>query len=109
MSEGFTKGPWESEGRTVYKLSPCNIGGIGGMANHFYLSVQRGHKDGGSQSELEANAHLIAAAPLLYDELSSAPEPNEIDVTNPERFKRIYREWFEASSKALAKARGELK
>ena len=69
MSEEFTKGPWESENRTVYKLSPCNIGGIGGMANHFYLSVQRGHKDGASQPELEANAHLIAASPIMYQKL----------------------------------------
>ena len=107
MSEGFTSGPWVMD----YDELGCDLAITtdARMDDYVPICCMDVNFDPPFAEEQAANAHLIVAAPLLYDELSSAPEPNEIDVTNPERFKRIYREWFEASSKALAIARGELK
>jgi hypothetical protein len=64
-----TQEPWLLTGTTVYAL---NDGGT----NRFSASVQQGFIDSGSErtslEELEANARLIAAAPLLLQELRGA-------------------------------------
>ena len=61
----------------------------------------------GDTGENEANTNLIAASPTMADVLEVAPDPNDMDFTNPERFKRIYSEWYTKRCAALAKARGE--
>ena len=55
----------------------------------------------------DADGFLMAAAPELYEALESAPSPDDLDFTNPERFKRIYAEWFASRHLAIAKAYGE--
>lgn len=102
---GFTKGPWR-----VF------IDDSGGKWSGWPISInaEQIHQDcmivrtGGqwpyewdfaiSQREAVANAHLIAAAPDLYEALQEAVESN-IAVENVDWWGRVY--------KALAKARGE--
>lgn len=44
---------------------------------------------------------LLPRVVLLEGALCNAPLPDELDLTNPERFKRIYAEWYDAKSQAL--------
>jgi len=91
MSEAeFTKGEWiVLDGAFVYALNDDGV-------NQFDLTIQ-GHGDkGASDNELQANAHLIAAAPELYDFIEDLSQNSE-DVTQREEAKRL-----------LAKARGEV-
>ena len=67
----YTKGEWliaEEDRNFVYCL--CNAG-----INTFSLLVQGGYDNNNkrtSKEELEANAHLIASAPLMYEALKEA-------------------------------------
>lgn len=60
----FTEGPWLREESTVYALMPTNWQGKPDVKNRFFANVQRDLDC--PQEEIEANAQLIASAPLLY-------------------------------------------
>jgi hypothetical protein len=75
MSAQFTPGPWDCVERTVFALDET------GTVNRFSASVQTGFvrrqqgwdaAERTSTDELTANAHLIAAAPDLYEALELA-------------------------------------
>lgn len=85
---GFTKGPWVNVGGWVDAESGgiiCSLSAV----------------DMKSESVSDANAHLIAAAPELYealDELVSYMELNGVFISS-----------LDSAVSALAKARGETK
>lgn len=93
---GTTPGPWKAcehpEGR-------AGIRAVNGskMVARCEAMFGRGHVDA---SEWEANAHLIAASPALYEALEIAME--YVNWLPPEG-----REAFKACAAALAIARGE--
>lgn len=65
MSAAFTKGPWAHDGCVVYKKE-----------NEYAICDVYSPLDGpsiwrNSEEEAEANAHLIAASPALYDALEA--------------------------------------
>lgn len=61
----FTPGPWKREGRSIYALNDKGT-------NRFFCHVHPGHIPGFDPEETqEANAHLIAAAPRMYDALKA--------------------------------------
>lgn len=81
MSETkWTPGPWKISGTATIKQS------------------QKGWIASVSTVDSSANAHLIAAAPDLYEVLSDAVE-NNMQVENADWWGKVY--------KALSKARGE--
>ena len=83
MSEvKFTKGPWAARGKT-----PSRIYGMQRKDKEVIVAAT-----GSVINEAGANAHLIAAAPEMYEFLESL----QLDVTND--YKR---------DEILAKARGE--
>ena len=83
MSEAkFTKGPWVARGKT-----PSRIYGMQRKDKEVIVAAT-----GSVINEAGANAHLIAAAPEMYEFLESL----QLDVTND--YKR---------DEILAKARGE--
>ncbi|AUR94931.1 hypothetical protein NVP1199A_65 [Vibrio phage 1.199.A._10N.286.55.C10] len=83
MSEDkFTKGPWVARGKT-----PSRIYGMQRKDKEVIVAAT-----GSVINEAGANAHLIAAAPEMYEFLESL----QLDVTND--YKR---------DEILAKARGE--
>jgi hypothetical protein len=65
----YTPGEWIAEGCTIYALNDNGY-------NRFDARVQRGYTDDAktSESELEANATLIAAAPNLAQKLYEADQ-----------------------------------
>lgn len=94
MSAAFTKGPWAHDGCVVYKKE-----------NEYAICDVYSPLDGPSiwresEAEADANAHLIAASPALYDALEIAME--YVNWLPPEG-----REAFKACAAALAQARGE--
>ena len=102
----WTPGPW-SVGRTIsrergaYLETPVHVGERGNRGNCIALVYLGGpgaiHRDAAS---LEANAHLIAAAPDLYEalELMTREIVERHDITIGTMVK---------AHAALAKARGE--
>ena len=104
MENKFTKGPWiVLDGAFVYALNDFGV-------NQFDLTINGHGKRGAGEEELQANAHLIAAAPLLYDEIE-----NEIKLLLEMKEKAPignYRQaiinQIERKKALLAKARGEL-
>jgi len=91
----YTKGEWEVDRHTVYALGKYG-------SNRFSAHIQHGW-DGGEetpQAELEANAHLISAAPELYEALKALTSY----VSIMGYFKPEKQEQFR---KALAKAEGK--
>ncbi len=108
---GWTKGPWLREGRTVYAIDESNT------VNRFSAHMQgghvfRGHRMDGertTQAELEANAHLIAAAPEA-DELAKRVIARIVGVLNYDmnNTARAELETIKADAEQWrAKARGE--
>ena len=101
MSETkFTPGPWHVGNQDIYAdgsdgddLVICAIGQAGGFRSAEFSVVR------GKRSAAEANAHLIAAAPDLYDFLATLCMMRGI--------RKNYPGLVEHSEKALAKARGE--
>ena len=99
----WTPGPW-SVGRTIsrergaYLETPVHVGERGNRGNCIALVYLGGpgaiHGDAAS---LEANAHLIAATPDLYEALEN--------IENDDG--RIPAEIWNMRNLALAKARGE--
>lgn len=66
MMKKHTPGPWFRDGKTVYALMHAGWRkGVELFKNRFYASVQRDAEC--SEEEAEANARLIAAAPIGYD------------------------------------------
>lgn len=100
MSEAkFTKGPWNAkDGMWIdgcYITSSSRIGMVKICSvDSAYLD---GHANDSFESEQLANAHLIAAAPELYDMLASI----ENDAGE------IPKDFWDKIQATLAKARGE--
>lgn len=93
----FTSGPWEIEGYAIegpaYPGDPKRPTIMGGEDREWCVAiVQTDH-----EKPYEANAHLIAAAPELYEMLSSIENDNG---SIPQGF------WNEMQ-RVLRKARGE--
>jgi len=89
----WTPGPWKARGKEVVayngqlvKLYRAQIVVVGGWTDYPGEMTSR--------NELEANAHLISAAPDLYEALEAA-----LYKTTPD--------WQNMALAALAKARGE--
>ena len=99
MSEiKFTPGPWLIAGESatfVYALGPEGT-------NVFWCDVQAAGRERASRDELIANAHLIAAAPELYEALESAR--TWVDECGAQAGLQAILDEIDA---ALAKARGE--
>ncbi len=92
----WTKGPWhvvdDHPDGACYEIRPMNMGGFGfglGMATVYRVDEARD----------VANAHLIAAAPELYEALESI-----MLNASPRALSSVQRDM---SKKALSKARGE--
>jgi hypothetical protein len=97
MSEvKFTKNNWEiAEGGVfVYALNESGV-------NAFSLLLEGNAKKGADLEELKANAHLIAAAPEMYEMLEDAAHALSHELTENNKAH------IEAIRQLLAKARGE--
>ncbi len=98
-----TPGPWYRDGTTVYALNPQNF-------NRFSAQIHGAHTP---QSELEAVARLVAAAPelleacqafsRLYARLWDVVEPSGSGFLSPESVKE-YDAIHELMNAAIAKA-----
>lgn len=101
MSERkWTPGPWVAVRNSAYwEVNPANGAGDGDVPFTIgdVCASSPGNADGGLQ---KANAHLIAAAPDLYDALQEM-----VDYCNAECGSKIYP--GHQANQALAKARGE--
>lgn len=102
MSAAFTKGPWAHDGCIVYKKE-----------NEYAICDVYSPLDGPSiwresGAEADANAHLIAASPALYDALSAELQDIEQDIAwaDGSDLQRLI-ERRERAEAALAQARGE--
>lgn len=98
----FTKGPWEVKpeefNRPYIRIRGTALGGKYKIANVLGLS-----KDGelyGDDEETRANAHLIAAAPELYEALEKISVAIQHNTLDQYAAMMIIKE-------LLAKARGE--
>ncbi len=72
---GYTKGEWKIDNRTVYSLNTRGT-------NRFSCHVQEADDDMGrriSDAEVTANAHLIAAAPDMYEALNLVKPGKELN------------------------------
>lgn len=110
MSEKFTAGPWELK-RALRSTDGAYDYGIGAMidGNRYCIAETFGRVAGALYPPAEANAHLVAAAPTMYEALVSIQEwlmfngPVKDDgITHPAFIKAN-----NATVAALAKARGE--
>ena len=99
MSEAkFTKGPWTIESDDLERECYRSISGKGHGALADVVWQMEDDKNTGHRSpKCEANAHLIAAAPELYEALASIEND---DGSIPASI-------WEMRNAALAKARGE--
>ena len=100
----YTPGPWEIDTETR-PAEVCTIHGVpampteGGLGQEWvYVRGEIGYWQADEEENL-ANAHLIAAAPDLYEALADLLAICDGDPDEPEEVK-----WARA---ALAKARGE--
>jgi hypothetical protein len=79
MMSGFTKGPWELTTETLSE-EVCTVHGItrqpteDGFGQGWVYVVPSGNFTVRTDEEQLANAHLIAAAPTLYEALLEAHE-----------------------------------
>lgn len=107
MSEAkFTKGPWVSHGSGVsteaFGLKPDRTHGYG-CGPTFVCCLNDGeYHEYTDKKEQEANAHLIAAAPELYEALDGL-----ILVMDTTEMSKLFRADYAKAKSALAKARGE--
>ena len=70
MSEKFTKGPWEIEHVFLFDTEPVfDVGPAGALDDY---RICRVYNEAGEDSSMEANAHLIAASPLMFEALEEA-------------------------------------
>lgn len=96
MSGGWTPGPWWVEGEVV-----CAPDG-----DNFPWYVAIAERCGYPNDQSRANAHLIAAAPELYEALEALSE-HFTQVVKAFRVDSEEHETLVAARAALAKARGE--
>jgi len=111
----FTPGPWRWNRKS-------NIGNViegpsgrtsydGGDGYSSVAMVQHCGSSGNYKVEKEnqeANLHLVAAAPELYDVADRAPTPPIwTDLDDVRAFVNLYINWYADRAAALAKARGE--
>lgn len=104
---GFTPGPWECTATVAMHDRPD----LPCVVDQYRLVVAQCWDDGHDESECAANAHLIAAAPGLYDMLTIAVRTIEIfnetlkdhGFGSPENAEAVAK----ASRAILAKARGD--
>lgn len=97
--ERFSPGPWE-------------VGGLDGngqrvvSSEHIEICTCWHHSVGSIEKEMEANAHLISAAPDMYEALRVilALDGGE---WHPERHAREKEEAYQRARAALAKAEGK--
>ena len=101
----WTEGEWLVEGTFVYALNSAGV-------NRFCLHVMPGYAETcikvsrrTSDEELIANAHLIAAAPDLYEALELALESSNSTMRHPKGVGKA--RWQKVAETALTKARGE--
>lgn len=99
MSEAkFTKGPWVAGRKDMASI----VDGVDSKwiySGDEYVAIASGRVTGTWETVI-ANAHLIAAAPELYDLLESFP-----GFTNNCKIGDL---WIEKRDEILAKARGEV-
>ena len=93
MSAGFTKGPWPVERTGDGKRYV-----VGNKLVEGYYEVAEVYSDDCDPDEAKANAHLIAAAPDMYEALEECVA-----------FTGAHGGPFAKARAALAKARGEAK
>lgn len=101
----FTPGPWLVAGHTVY---------AGEGWNRFSTHVQPGfdnQRNRISDQEVEANAHLIAAAPDLFAAVGKLIECAEMcaaqcRVDGDTAHATMYQSYVDSSCAAIAKAEG---
>ncbi|MGZ2829964.1 hypothetical protein [Pseudomonas aeruginosa] len=84
-----TPGPWYRDGTTVYALNPQNF-------NRFSAQIHGAHTP---QSELEAVARLVAAAPELLEALRACVSRITDEVADAEFLDEV-----EQARAAIAKA-----
>ncbi len=109
MSETkFTPGPWRSNGSDIFVEGDdgddriiAGIGKSGGFRSSVYSPIVA-HKPEG-----RANAHLIAAAPELYEVLEKMLERDRSRYESTPEAQRYFRENNAQELAVLAKARGE--
>ena len=110
----FTPGPWclSKQSIRIIKKDFSAIGSDDG----FLIASSMGRDDSGfyaSDSEADANAHLIAAAPDLYEALERSIDMLQdyaLDykkISGSNEVHPIHKEIIDQAEKALAKARGE--
>ena len=94
----WTAGPWKVISTEIY----CEVGVVNGGNDHTIADTQTNENIGIDREQEIANAHLIAAAPELYDLLKEARSTLEMckDVAPAVSL-------CADIDKALAKARGE--
>jgi hypothetical protein len=98
MTAKFTPGPWKAVRNSSYwEIEPANSGQDGVPFNvGDVCSSSPGNPDSGLQ---EANARLIAAAPIGYDLATEVLRLVEVGVTVPESVYKIAIEFFEKVNK----------
>jgi len=103
MSEAkFTKGPWNQESTGDGKRICIGLGMFDGPNGYDVAEVYSDDVTEETCVEAQANAHLIAAAPELYEALDGL-----IGVTDRPSAPDYVRDAIRAAHAALAKARGE--
>lgn len=106
----FTPGPWrkEQDERVIWGACDPDLPGTEGMGVPVANALPNGTRSWGilmSDEQIEANAHLIASAPELYDAL----EESRKTIVAHEKFlaDEVFDPLFAQICAALAKARGE--
>jgi hypothetical protein len=92
METKFTKGPWSAR---IDKDLYSEVGRNGDPQS--FISSHRNEYSGVTKDCAVANAHLIAAAPEMYEMLA--------ELLNDSRL--VYGDDYDAVEKLLSKARGE--
>ncbi len=108
-----TPGPWEYVRETEYMGGyPCNVSHKVKVGQELLTVGCHGYGWGEPEKEIEANAHLIAAAPELYEALKEAL-PVLLGLVTDEGLKPEKKGYvcggysaYEAAKKALGKAEG---
>jgi len=100
----FTPGEWLVDGATVYALQDCVWLGLPTKENRFSANVQ----GKAPEEELIANAHLIAAAPDMYEALDTLVAVVGLTAFKHEGQRQALQEAVDLSVAALKKARGEI-
>ena len=108
----FTPGPWSvhNTGDIFTDLGARNAEGIDAPSNDGW-HIADCDMGGLGLEELQANAHLIAAAPEIYLALRKAMDFIESHVADPDITEEMSKAWIALEEAdpyaALAKARGE--